>query len=129
MEHSSRVLEEGEMDTPTSTLYPRLLVIRDPIRNEWVPCADRETIIRTKFIAISYRAIDAFTRGPNEEIEQAQFKEEVRAAVLGLKYDAYWCDLECVGKTSAEKNLDLYFMADVYRGAELTLIMLGENKC
>ncbi|KAG2747887.1 hypothetical protein P692DRAFT_20736088 [Suillus brevipes Sb2] len=134
MEHSSRVLEEGEMDTPTSTLYPRLLVIRDPIRNEWVPCADRETIIRTKFIAISYRALDAYTRGPNQEIEKAQFTEEVRAAVLGLKYDAYWCDLECIGETPAEKNLDLYCMADVYRGAELTLIMLGksfvgENEC
>ncbi|KIK43148.1 hypothetical protein CY34DRAFT_728356 [Suillus luteus UH-Slu-Lm8-n1] len=134
MEHSSRVLEEGEMDTPTSTLYPRILVIRDPIQNEWVPCADRETIIRTKYVAISYRALDAYTRGPNQEIEKAQFTEEVRAAVLGLKYDAYWCDLECIGETPAEKNLDLYCMADVYRGAQLTLIVLGkssvgENEC
>jgi hypothetical protein len=134
MEHSARAIEDGETDIPTHTLYPRLLVIRDPIRNEWVACADRETIIRTKFIAISYRATDAYTRGPNQDIEKAQFTEEVRAAVLGQKYDAYWCDLECVGETPAEKNLDLYCMADVYRGAELTLIMLGksadgENEC
>jgi hypothetical protein len=54
--------------------------------------------------------------------------------MLGLKYDAYGYDLECIGETPAEKNLDLYCMAGVYRGAELTLIMLGkssvgENKC
>ncbi|KAG2747884.1 hypothetical protein P692DRAFT_20806046 [Suillus brevipes Sb2] len=133
-EHSARVIEDGETDIPTHSLYPRLLVIRDPIRNEWVPCADRETIIRTKFIAISYRASDAYTRGPTYEIEKAQFTEDVRAAVLGQKYDAYWCDLECVGETSAEKKVDLYCMADVYRGAALTLIMLGkssagENEC
>jgi hypothetical protein len=134
MEHSSRIIEEGEMDIPTHTLYPRLLIIRDPIRNEWIPCTDHDIIIRTKFIAISYRAVDAFTRGPDQETEKAQFTEEVRAAVLGQKYDAYWLDLECIGETPSEKNRDLYCMADVYRGAELTLIMLGksaagENEC
>ncbi|KAG1743660.1 uncharacterized protein EDB91DRAFT_220585 [Suillus paluster] len=125
-EYSSRVIEEGEMDIPTHTLYPRLLIIRDPSRNQWVPCTDRETIIRTKFIAISYRAVDAFTRGPNMEKEKAQFKDEVRAAVLEQKFNAYWLDLECVGETPLEKNLDLYCMTDVYRGAQLTLIMLGK---
>ncbi|KAG0700178.1 hypothetical protein DFH29DRAFT_983184 [Suillus ampliporus] len=96
--------------------------------------AHRDTIIRTKFIAISYRAVDAFTRGPDMEQEKAQFKDEVRAAVLGQKFDAYWLDLECVGETPSEKSLDLYCMADVYRGARVTLIMLGraasgENEC
>ncbi|KAG1905130.1 uncharacterized protein F5891DRAFT_1011047 [Suillus fuscotomentosus] len=127
MEHSSRIIEEGEMDIPTHTLYPRVLIIRDPICNEWVSCADRDTIIRTKFIAISYRAVDAFTRGPDQEIEKAQFIEEVRATVLEQKYDAYWLDLECVGETPSEKNRDLYCMADVYRGAAITLIMLGKS--
>jgi len=126
LEHSSRIIDEGEMEIPTRTLYPRLLIIRDPIRNKWVPCADRD-MINTKFIAISYRAIDAYTKGPDQEAEQAQFKEEVRAAVLGQKYDAYWLDLECLGETPSDKNRDLYCMADVYRGAELTLIMLGKS--
>ncbi|KAG0699303.1 hypothetical protein DFH29DRAFT_854975 [Suillus ampliporus] len=134
MEHSSRVIEEGEMDIPTHTLYPRLLIIHDRTQNVWVRCTDRDTIIRTKFIAISYRAVDAFTRGPDIEQEVAQFKDEVRAAVLGQKFDAYWLDLECVGETPSEKSLDLYCMADVYRGAKVTLIMLGraasgENEC
>ncbi|KAG2029426.1 hypothetical protein BDR03DRAFT_975842, partial [Suillus americanus] len=72
--------------------------------------------------------------GPDPETEKAQFIEEVRAAVLGQNYNAYWLDLECVGGTRSEKNRDLYCMADVYRGAGVTLIMLGksaegENEC
>ncbi|KAG2151231.1 uncharacterized protein EDB93DRAFT_1083385 [Suillus bovinus] len=135
MEHSSRIIDEGEMDIPTHTLYPRLLIIRDPVRNEWVPCADRDTIIHTKFIAISFSTADAYTQGADDEaLQKAQFIEEVRAAVLGQKYDAYWLDLECVGKMPSEKNRDLYCMADVYRAADVTLIMLGkstagENEC
>ncbi|OJA19646.1 hypothetical protein AZE42_06652 [Rhizopogon vesiculosus] len=137
MEYSSRVVEEWDT-IPTHTLYPRMLVILDKKTNEWVHCVDREAIIRTRFIAISYRAVDAFTRGPGEETEKAQFTDEVRAAVLGQKFEAYWLDLECIGETPAEKNRDLYCMADVYRGAEVTLIMLGkagsgeksrENEC
>ncbi|KAG1855319.1 hypothetical protein DFJ58DRAFT_355899 [Suillus subalutaceus] len=134
-ERSSRIIEEGEMDVPTHNLYPRLLIIHDPIRNEWVPCADRDIIIHTKFIAISFCNADAYNKfGPDPETEKAQFIEEVRAAVLGQKYDAYWLDLECVGGTRLEKSRDLYCMADVYRGAGVTLIMLGksangENKC
>ncbi|KAG2141152.1 uncharacterized protein EDB93DRAFT_1089604 [Suillus bovinus] len=128
MEHSSRIIEEGEMDVPTHTLYPRLLIIRDPFRNVWTPCTDRDIIIRTKFIAISFRALDAYTRGADDEaIQKAQFIEEVRAAVIEQKYNAYWLDLECIGETPSEKNLDLYCMADVYRGADLTLIMLGKS--
>ncbi|KAG2070147.1 hypothetical protein BDR04DRAFT_654397 [Suillus decipiens] len=136
MEHSSssRFIEEGEVDIRTQTLYPRLLIIYDPIRNEWVPCADRDIIIRTNFVAISFSRKDVCPKGPNEETEKAQFIEEVRAAVLGQKYNAYWLDLECVGETQSEKNVDLYCMADVYRGAEVTMIMLGksaagENEC
>ena len=89
-------------------------------------------------LAISYRAVDAFTRGPEKGKGKAQFNEEVRAMVLDQGFDAYWLDLECIGETPAEKNRDLYCMADVYRGAEVALIMLGkvgangkerENEC
>ncbi|KAG1730190.1 hypothetical protein EDB19DRAFT_1929477 [Suillus lakei] len=136
-EYSLRVNEKGaseEKNIRTRTLYPRLLMIRNPNQNEWVPCTDRDIIIRTRFIAISYRADDAFTRGPGEKEEKAQFIDEVRAAVLGQKFDAYWLDLECVGETPSERNLNVYCMADVYRRAALTLITLGEaasgeNEC
>ncbi|OJA10097.1 hypothetical protein AZE42_07527 [Rhizopogon vesiculosus] len=136
-EYSSRVAPEGETIC-TKTLYPRVLVILDREKNVWEHCEDRETIIRTRFIAISYRTVDAFTRGPDENREKALFVEEVRAAVLGQKFEAYWLDCECLGKTTEEKNRDVYCMADVYRCAEVTLIMLGmasaggkerENEC
>ncbi|KAG1872227.1 hypothetical protein F4604DRAFT_1892597 [Suillus subluteus] len=126
-EHSSCLIEEGEMDIPTHNLYPQLLIIHNPIQNEWVPCADHDIIIHTKFIAISFYSSDAYDKfDPDPEAKKAQFIEE--------KYDVYWLDLECVAKTQPEKNRDVYCMADVYRGAEMTLIMLGksvdgEKKC
>ncbi|KAG2130259.1 hypothetical protein DEU56DRAFT_890245 [Suillus clintonianus] len=124
-EHSSRIREDEEKEIRIRTLYPRRLVIRN--RNEWVLCADRDIIIRTKFIAISYRQSDICTPGSSTEREdKAQFTDEVRAAVLGQKFDAYWLDSECLGKTRSEMNIDLYCMADVYRRAEVTLIMLGK---
>ncbi|KAG1806010.1 hypothetical protein EV424DRAFT_1544144 [Suillus variegatus] len=95
---------------------------------------DRNTIIHTQYIAISYHAADVYSRGPREKKEKAQFTDDVRAAVLGQQFDAYWLDLECLGETESEQNLDVYCMSDVYRRAETTLIMLGradsgEKKC
>jgi hypothetical protein len=132
MEHSSRVKEAVEMNTRTHASYPRILMIRTT--NGWVQCADRDIIIQTRFIAISFRRVDAFARGPDEKKDRAQFIDEVRATVLGQQFDAYWLDLECTGETPSEKSLDVYCMADVYRRAEMTLIMLGraasgENSC
>ncbi|KAG2743769.1 hypothetical protein P692DRAFT_20168388 [Suillus brevipes Sb2] len=132
MEHSSRVKEAVEMNTRTHASYPRILMIHTP--NGWVQCADRDIIIQTRFIAISFRRDDVVSRGPGEKKEMAEFIDEVRATVLGQQFDAYWLDLECIGETPSEKSLDVYCMADVYRRAEMTLIMLGraasgENRC
>ncbi|KAG2070805.1 hypothetical protein BDR04DRAFT_1231436 [Suillus decipiens] len=130
-EHSSRVIkEEDEMNTRTHACYPRILMIRSLDQDGWVRCVDREIIIHIKFIAISYRALDVYTRGDKEEI--AQFKDKVRAAVLGQQFNAYWLDLECLDEL--ERNRDVYCMTDVYRRAETTLIVLGrlasgENEC
>ncbi|KAF9241095.1 hypothetical protein BU15DRAFT_73575 [Melanogaster broomeanus] len=51
----------------------------------------------------------------------------VRATTLACGYHAYWLDLECLGDTPAEKNLDIYRMSDVYRGAAFTLITLAKS--
>ncbi|KAG2046736.1 hypothetical protein BDR06DRAFT_964692 [Suillus hirtellus] len=133
-EHSSRHKEEPGTNTRTHTCYPRVLMIRGSNRNEWVRCVDRDTIIHTQYIAISYRAADVYSRGSGGKREKAQFTDDVRAAVLGQQFDAYWLDLECLGETESEQNLDVYCMSDVYRRAETTLIMLGradsgEDKC
>ncbi|KAG1789524.1 uncharacterized protein HD556DRAFT_776123 [Suillus plorans] len=134
MEHSSRIKEETEINTRTHACYPRILMIRSPNKKEWVRCVDRDIIIHAKYIAISYRASDVYSWGPREKKEKAQFTDDVRAAVLGQQFNAYWLDLECLGETPSEENLDVYCMSDVYRRAETTLIMLGradsgEDKC
>ncbi|KAH0835411.1 hypothetical protein J3R83DRAFT_9031 [Lanmaoa asiatica] len=129
-EYSTRVEDEDNKDgnIPTHTLYPRLLMIRNPTGDEWSPCMDPSTIMSSKYIAISYPAADVYTSGPNEKREKELFVQEVRSAVVQQNFDAYWLDLECIGETPDEKNLDLYCMADVYRIAESTLIILGNSQ-
>jgi hypothetical protein len=124
-EYSSRTRDGEEQNIPTHSLYPRLLMIREPTRDEWSACIDPNTIIHTKFTAVTYRAADMYTHGPNQESEKEEFIQEVRVAVVRQDFNAYWLDLECVSEDPDEKKRDLYCMADVYRGAEITLIMLN----
>jgi hypothetical protein len=124
-EHSSRTRDGEEQNIPTHSLYPRLLMIRNGIGGKWSACIDPNTIIHTKFIAVTYRAADMYTHGPNQESEKEEFIQEVRVAVVRQDFNAYWLDLECVSEDPNEKKRDLYCMADVYRGAEITLIMLS----
>jgi hypothetical protein len=124
-EYSSRTGDGEEQNISTHSLYPRLLMIREPTRDEWSACIDPNTIIHTKFIAITYSAADMYTHGPNQESEKEEFIQEVRVAVVRQDFNAYWLDLECVSEDPNEKKQDLYCMADVYRGAEITLIMLS----
>jgi hypothetical protein len=51
-------------------------------------------------------------------------KTAVRSVCDQFGFKAYWLDLECLGTSDAEKNVDLYRMCDVYRGATKTLIMI-----
>ncbi|KAG1901767.1 uncharacterized protein F5891DRAFT_1187234 [Suillus fuscotomentosus] len=124
MEHSSRIKEEADMITRTHACYPRILMICNPNKNEWVRCVDRNIIIHTKYIAISYCASDVYSRGLSEKKEKAQFTDDIRVAVLDQQFNAYWLDLECPGETPSEENLDVYCMSDVYCRAEMMLIML-----
>ena len=129
-EHSTRGKGPDEEEkTRTHSLHPRLLMIRDPTQDKWSSCTDPSTIIRNKYIAVSYSARDVYTYGQSDEgTKKDQFIQEVRVAVVQKNFDAYWLDLECIGNTPDEKNLDVYCMADVYRGADATLIMLGNTK-
>ena len=123
-EYSSRGRDNQEQIIPTQSLYPRLLMIKDT-GDQWRSCTDPHTIIHTRFIAITYRAADMYTNGPNREREKEEFIQEVRVAVVQQDFNAYWLDLECVSENPDEKKLDLYCMADVYRGAEITMVMLN----
>ncbi|KAG9313271.1 hypothetical protein JVU11DRAFT_5575, partial [Chiua virens] len=115
-------------DIRLHALYPRVLMLHDSTQARWIPCEDRDTIIRTKYIAISYFARDMYNYGPNLKREKEEFKEEVRAAVTQQNFDAYWLDLECLSDEEEKKKVDLFCMADVYRNAEKTLIVLGKSE-
>ena len=115
----------------THALRPRKLVIyRD---NDWGHCEDPSIIINYRFIAISYRQRDVFEHGTDEEgrrreeEQRKHFIDSVRATTLQCGMRAYWLDLECLGASAEEKNIDLYRMADIYRGANFTLITIGKS--
>jgi len=124
-EYSSRTKAKKELSIPTYSLYPRLLMIRESNGDQWNACTNPDIITHTKFVAISYCAADMYTKGPNQEREKEDFMQEARAAVVQQNFNAYWLDFECLSENTEEKKLDLYCMADIYRGAEITLIMLN----
>ena len=127
-EYSTRIKGDNERNIPTHSLYPRTLIIHDPVGDQWSPCTDPITIIHTKFVAVSYSAADVYAQrdGADKEREKQDFIQEVREAIVQQEFNAYWLDLECLSTDPEEKKMDLYCMADVYRGAEITLIILGD---
>ena len=126
-EYSSRTKDKKEQNIPTHSLYPRLLMIRESNGDQWNACTNPDIITRTKFVAISYCAADVYTNGPKREKEKEDFIQETRAAIVQQNFNAYWLDLECLSENAEEKKFDLYCMADIYRGAEITLIMLNSQ--
>ena len=136
-----KLREKNPMPTPagftatvpsvTHALRPRKLVIYHD--NDWEDCEDPSIIINYRFIAISYRQRDVFERGTDEEGKRRKqkqknhFIESVRATTLQCGMQAYWLDLECLGKSTEETNIDVYRMADIYRGANFTLITIGKS--
>ncbi|KIM52320.1 hypothetical protein SCLCIDRAFT_1164341 [Scleroderma citrinum Foug A] len=129
-----KLREKNPMPTPagftatvpsvTRALRPRKLVIyRD---NTWQHCEDPSIIINYRFIAISYRQRD-MKKGKREEEQRNHFIESIRATTLQCGMQAYWLDLECLGKSTEETNIDVYRMADIYRGANFTLITIGKS--
>ncbi|EGN98187.1 hypothetical protein SERLA73DRAFT_161075 [Serpula lacrymans var. lacrymans S7.3] len=145
-EHSTRVndLEEKPLPIPqdkpgdttdiTRALYPRLLMLYNSQLDTWASCDDKDVLIHHPYVAISYRQSDFFKRGEDEkgkivELEQKDaLVEKIRRACLGQGYFAYWLDFECTGASMEEKNLDLYRIADVFRGASFTLITIADSQ-
>ncbi|KIO02804.1 hypothetical protein M404DRAFT_1002035 [Pisolithus tinctorius Marx 270] len=136
-----RMVEKSPMPTPanfsatvksiTHALRPRRLAIYG--ENGWYLCENPDIIINYRFVAISYRQSDVFQRGSDdegkkrEEEQKKQFIESVRSTTLQCGLQAYWLDLECLGETTEDKNVDLYRMSDIYRGAVFTLITLRKS--
>ncbi|KAI6030841.1 hypothetical protein F5J12DRAFT_312009 [Pisolithus orientalis] len=107
--------------TPESTarsFYPhRLVILRDD--DVWEVCDDHDKIARHRYFAVSYCQRDM--------LEEEEFIMSIHSAALQCKMKAYWLDLECMGNTDEEKHLDVYQLADIYRGAEFTLVALPKS--
>jgi len=108
--------------------------------NEWMPIAEGTgydlCLATSKYLAVSYRR-DAYRHRPGDldaKLAKELF-ENIRDACREIgeriveTIPAYWLDEHCMGKTWAEKNVDLFRIADVFRGAAATVIMIpGSEK-
>ncbi|KIN93330.1 hypothetical protein M404DRAFT_1009027 [Pisolithus tinctorius Marx 270] len=136
-----KMVEKSPMPTPadfsatvksiTHALRPRRLAIYD--ESGWYLCDNPDIIINYRYVAVSYRQSDVFQRGfddegkKREEEQKKQFIESIRSTTLQCRLQAYWLDLECLGETTEDKNIDLYRISDIYRGAVFTLITLRKS--
>ena len=59
--------------------------------------------------------------------EKADLERDVQRACEVRGVYAYWLDFACTGKLQDEKNQDLYRIADVFRSAKETLIMIPDT--
>ncbi|KAI6042664.1 hypothetical protein EDC04DRAFT_3138940 [Pisolithus marmoratus] len=110
------------LESTAHNFYPRRLVIlRDGV---WEVCDDHDKIARYRYFAVSYRQSDILESGRGEEEE---FIASIRSAASQCEMKAYWLDLECMGNTDEDKHLVVYQLADIYRGAEFTLVALPQT--
>ncbi|KAG9315405.1 hypothetical protein JVU11DRAFT_4555 [Chiua virens] len=117
----------------THGAHPNQLFIHNPVSNSWDVCSDSNIIKQQRYIAISYVYKDIVpegTDGPTELRLKQEFLTEVQAVVESLNESAYWIDITLIDSAAIRKfpekvDKDLYRMADVYRSAQFTLIMLS----
>ncbi|KAF8553258.1 hypothetical protein OG21DRAFT_1414595, partial [Imleria badia] len=111
----------------THSTHPLRLVIHDPASKSWHVCSDPNIIRRQNYVIISYRYSDIVPQGTDMKDHpalKARFIREVEAIMASLEQSAYWIDLILEGQPPEEVDKDLYRMADFYRSAEFTLIIL-----
>lgn len=101
----------------------------------WYPIAQEpeyeQYLATAKYIAISYRRGayygDSKVKGRLDPELRENLLKDIVSACRQLGVHAYWFDELCMGETWEEKNHDLYRIADVFRGACATVIMVPGN--
>lgn len=110
-------LPAGSTQNPIRASYPRQLVIHD---GDWKSCTDKRVLAGMDYLAVSYRQ--------NDFPDRTALEKMVRNICVNKGIEAYWIDFACTGETQEEKNEDLYRIADVFRNAKVTLIVImGED--
>lgn len=122
------VLDNLELDDAQKSQAEKHL--RD---SEWMPIIQDhghdQYLATAKYLAVSYRR-GAYRRGPGKSLDKNLEEElfaNIRRACEELDVKAYWFDEQCMGETWAEKNVDLFRIADVFRGAAATVIMIPDH--
>jgi hypothetical protein len=113
-----RAGRQNSVHTVTHAIFPRQLIVYNSAHG-WSATTNEDVLARTMYLAISYRQSDF----PDRHALTAS----VRAACQAEGFRAYWLDFECAGTTEAEKNQDVYRIADVFRGALKTLCMIKQT--
>ena len=101
----------------TRAAFPRQLVVYDERSNKWSSCTDENVLAGIDYLAVSYRQTDFR--------DKTRLEEMIRDICHFYEFRAYWLDYACTGVTQEEKNRDLYRIADVFRGASKTLILIS----
>lgn len=86
------------------------------MKGEWCGTTDENLIISTDYLAVSYRQSDFADRN--------KLEDTIRNICFHLDLDAYWVDIACIGQSPDEINTDLYRIADVFRWAKATVLMI-----
>lgn len=101
--------------------------------NEWIQIkegSEFDQFLRTaKYLAVSYRRM-AYNRSGGPDLDsqsRARLLDNVGQACDELRLNAYWLDEQCMEANWDEKNYDLYRIADVFRYAAATVIMLPDD--
>lgn len=109
-------LPANSIQNPIRADYPRQLIVFD---GTWGSCTDENELAGKHYIAVSYRQSDF----PDREA----LLKMVRNICFERRTRAYWIDFECTGEKQEEKNEDLYRIADVFRNAKETLIVIRDT--
>jgi hypothetical protein len=123
---------KGDVHSVTHAAHPRQLIIYDG--KQWGPCTDVSVLARINYIAISYRQNVFLTpeiqanRDSHEATQEKLYVGNLaKSACQELGFSAYWLDFECTGAYQEDKNQDLYRIADVFRGASKTVILIRDH--
>lgn len=115
---SSSSTTATEPNIPIRANHPRQLMVYKE-NGEWEATTDNKIIEKTPYLAVSYRQSDFQAKGVLEN--------EVQRICDARELNGYWLDFACTGKTQEEKDIDLYRIADVFRYAKETVIMIPNN--
>jgi Heterokaryon incompatibility protein (HET) len=103
-------------------------------QNKWLQIVEGkgndQFLASAKYLAVSYRR-GSYKQNLQDSALDLDLAEKLFENIIHAcserNLSAYWLDEHCMAATWPEKNYDLYRIADVFRGASATVIMIPEH--